>query len=232
MTRNSPSSPRDGTALNRAIARPRGGEILAENQKASWAGTLLFCGGVAFALVNTIAESLYPGYNVRTDALSLLGAVNAPTHLLWNSAVIVLAVTWFLGAFLLFHRARQWLTLNLLPPLGVLLVGLFPIGTVERIHVWSALFVFSVSGIVILLDAHLMRGMFRYLSGALGAVSLICLVLSTLLPIGGRLLGYGGAERIIVYPIILWLVSLGVYLMAPHAPRTGIAFPVDPEIGS
>jgi hypothetical protein len=72
-------------------------------------------------------------------------------------------------------------------------------------------------GVMIVVDAVLLRGPFRYLSAVLGLLSLGCLLLSTLASVGGHLFGYGGAERIIVYPIIIWLMGFGVYLMTPHA---------------
>ena len=56
----------------------------------------------------------------------------------------------------------------------------------------------------------------------LGAVSLVATVLGLFFlewaPVAE--LGEGGIERWIVYPIVLWLVAFGSYLMATPATRS------------
>jgi hypothetical membrane protein len=39
------------------------------------AGALLLSSGIIFVILNTIAESIYPNYNIGTNALSDLGAI-------------------------------------------------------------------------------------------------------------------------------------------------------------
>jgi hypothetical protein len=34
-------------------------------------------------------------------------------------------------------------------------------------------------------------------------------------------IGHGGAERMIVYPVMLWMLALGGYLMAAAPPEAG-----------
>lgn len=41
-------------------------------------GILQLSGGIVFFIFTTVAEALYPGYDIRTNALSDLGALGAP----------------------------------------------------------------------------------------------------------------------------------------------------------
>jgi len=43
----------------------------------------MLAGGIVNIVLNTIAEGIYPNYSLRTNALSDLGALEAPTALLW-----------------------------------------------------------------------------------------------------------------------------------------------------
>lgn len=60
---------------------------------------------------------------------------------------------------------------------------------------------------------------FRYLSAALGVITLVSLLLGEFLVNGGgnlgpvASLGGGGIERWIAYPVVLWLVGFGGYLL-------------------
>lgn len=205
-------------------AAKKAAHLLFQGQPAHWAGSLLFVGGAVVWLVDTIAESLYPNYSVMRDALSTLGDVNAPTRWLWNSATILLGVAWLVGALLLFVRQKPWLwlALNLLPPSGVLLVGLFPAGSVNTIHLVASYVIFTASGVVMVVDALGMGRPFRFFSIILGALSLGGLALSmVVLTATNPPLGAGGEERIILYPLLIWLMSFGGVLMAQPAPLPG-----------
>jgi hypothetical membrane protein len=183
------------------------------------AGASLFVGGATFWLINTIAEARYPGYNLSTDALSELGAVGAPTQWLWNAGLIVLGAGWSC-AMLLFHRGTGRLVLHLVPGVAVLAVAAFPLGSITFVHTAAALTTFVGGGVVAVVDARVLRAPFRYFSLALGIITLVSLFPASILlePI----LGFGGVERLIAYPMIVWTVSFGAYAMAgglDRAPR-------------
>jgi hypothetical membrane protein len=68
--------------------------------------------------------------------------------------------------------------------------------------------------------SQVLRAPFRYFSLALGVITLGSLFPASVLlePV----LGYGGVERLIAYPIVVWAVSFGTYAMAgglDRAPR-------------
>jgi hypothetical membrane protein len=181
----------------------------------AWAGALLFAGASIFWLVNTAAEAAYPAYDIHDDALSLLGSLGAPTAWYWNGALLLLGAFWLAGILLALRgrAGRTWLAMNATPPLLVFVVGLFPLGSIATLHNVGAYGGFLAGGVVMLADARILRGPIRYASALLGAFTLGCLAVFTFLAIPD-LVGYGGGERLVAYPILIWLMSVGGYLMA------------------
>jgi Predicted membrane protein len=177
------------------------------------AGASLFLGAGLFWLVNTVAEASYPGYSVKADALSRLGSIGAPTQGLWDAALLILAASWLVGMTLLFRGSgrRAWLGLNLVPGIAVLLVAIFPAGSIAAVHGVAAYAAFLTSGVVAVADFQFVRSWFRYVSLALGATTLGCLVLGPLL---AQTIGFGGTERLVAYPILGWLMGFGSQVMA------------------
>ncbi|HSK37899.1 MAG TPA: hypothetical protein VLA80_14300, partial [Actinomycetota bacterium] len=95
-------------------------------------------------------------------------------------------------------------------------------------HTLFAFTGFLAGGIAVVLRPRC-HGPFRYLWTLLGTVALGATVLAldafrTWAPMGE--LGEGGLERWIVYPIVLWLVAFGSYLMA--TPPTSAGFGLEP----
>ena len=60
---------------------------------------------------------------------------------------------------------------------------------------------------------------FRYVSAMLGLVSLGSLLLSG--PLSASDLGAGGVERWVAYPVVLWVVAFGGYLLGAASPARG-----------
>jgi len=179
------------------------------------AGVLLCISGITFFIFNHIAESIYPNYSVSKNYLSDLGATGQRTTLLWDPLLFVTGVLWLLGMYFFLRRSgrgKLTLALYILAPFGQITVSLFPENTVLAIHTVGALIAFILGGVSALFTYRLTRSPFRYFSVLLGAVALASLVFFVS---GHDLgLGVGGMERMIVYPMTLWLIMLGGYLMA------------------
>jgi hypothetical membrane protein len=74
---------------------------------------------------------------------------------------------------------------------------------------------FIFSGISALWAYRLTKAPMSYFSLVLGAVNLVAIVLFTAnVPLG---LGVGGIERTIVYPVVIWAIGLGGYLLGSGA---------------
>lgn len=144
--------------------------------------------------------------------------VCSPLHALMNVSFIVLGLTMFFGAVLLYHEFRRsplsatGFTGMALAGLGTLLVGLFPENTVALLHIIGAALPFLVGNVsigVLGLALPLPRW-FKLYSLATSAVTLSALALL----LGGWYLGIGdgGMERIVSYPQTLWLIAFGIYV--------------------
>lgn len=198
--------------------------------QASTAGALLFLvGGVALLGIIT-AEVLYPGYTTLQE-ISDLGAsrppnsvVHQPSATIFNATMVVSgALT--LVATVLVHRSfdRRVVSVPLaLFGLGVLGVGVFP-GNRVPWHGIFALLTFVSGGFAAVLSSRVVTPPFRYLCVAFGGVSLAALASAIFLGAANPLLvlGLGGVERWVVYPLLLWATGFGGYLMGDANRRRG-----------
>jgi len=123
------------------------------------------------------------------------------------------------------HRAlhRKAVTIpTALLGLGVLGVGTFPL-TNPGMHTGFALLAFFSGGIAVLPSARVTPSPFRQLWTILGVVSLVAISLGVFVPGWGPVaaLGEGGIERWNSYPIVLWLVAFGSFLISTAAEERG-----------
>ena len=182
------------------------------------AGALLLSSGIIFVIFNTIAESIYPDYSVRADALSDLGALGHPTTFLWNGQLFVCGVLSLVGMSLIVFRSslsefvpgKSLRILFLLPSFGTLIVSLFPENTILAIHSFGSFTVFVFGAISAIYAFKITKSPFRYFSLILGLISLVAIPLLA----DSSLLGFGGMERLVVYPYTIWGIGFGAYLTA------------------
>ncbi len=186
-------------------------------------GALLSLAGGIILLGIITAEALYPrAYGTGANEISDLGGTEPPNSLVFQPSatifdgsmivvgLLILAASWFV------HRAfgRRSVTMPVaLLGVGALGVGIFP-GNTGTPHALFAMLTFISGGVAALTGSRVTTAPFRYLSVALGAVSLVTLILYMVLgdsnPMAG--LGIGGIERWIVYPTVLWVTAFGGYV--------------------
>lgn len=167
----------------------------------------------------SLSETLYPNYSVHANAISDLAATTALTSPLAETAGLIWGFGWLVGSYLLLRDTgrRGLLALYLLPGVGVLLAIFSPENVDIAIHSVGAILAFVPGAIVLLLSFRLIGSKLRYLALALGLATLLGVSLefgayySSLVQVT---LGPGGTERIIVYPILAWLMLFGGYLSA------------------
>jgi hypothetical membrane protein len=177
-----------------------------------------------------LAEALYPGYSVSGNYISDLGAtcpessawtnvagpcvIQQPTANIFNGSVFLLGVLLVLAAYV-FWRHLGWKVFSVLilvTGIGAMGVGVFP-ETAPLAHEITSDITFIFAAISAIWAYRLTKVPMNYFSVILGLVSLAAMVLFTAGNTVG--LGVGGIERMIVYPVILWAVGFGVYVMAP-----------------
>ncbi len=176
------------------------------------AGTLLFIGAAQFIVGMFLAEATYPGYSISENFISDLGV--GPSASVFNSSVFLLGLTAVVAAYLL-QRAFGQLVVSVffaLAGVGAMGVGIFPesFGT-GLVHTLASLVAFLFGGLSAIIAYKLEKPPLTYLSVVMGMIALLALGLF----LGNYFLGLGkgGMERMIAYPILLWVVGFGGYLM-------------------
>ncbi len=177
------------------------------------AGILFTIGASLFLLLTTAAESIYPKFSLQTNAISDLAAIGTSTTVIEETAILALSICWMLGAFYLFRNTGRR---------GLMILNLIPVNLV--IHSLGTIG-FPLGAVAALLSYRMIRSFFRYLSLALGTLSIFSTII---IFVGWRVvcgtcgyqqglsqaaLGLGGWESMIIYPIIIWLIGFGNYLM-------------------
>jgi hypothetical membrane protein len=170
------------------------------------------------------AEALYPeGYSTSQNAISDLGAteppnsvIEQPSATIFNWTMISAGILILVAAFCLQRGFRRLpvVIFTGLTGLGIVGVGVFP-GNYGSIHGIFALTTFIAGGIAAIVSVTVQRPPASVLSPILGVITLATLALYMIMgdesPLAG--LGLGGMERWVAYPILIWVISFGGYLM-------------------
>lgn len=176
------------------------------------AGALMFIGTAWFLMGIIVSEALFPNYHV-TRMISDLGV--GSTAFIFNSAIFGFGLMLIAAAYLL-HTAginRWFLVLLALTGLGSAGVGIFPENIIVP-HSICAITVFVCGGLCAILGYRVFSRPWSWFSPILGIITLVAVVL-----LGAKVypgLGAGGMERMIAYPLIIWAIGTGAYLMAPE----------------
>jgi hypothetical membrane protein len=182
--------------------------------------------GILFVLAGSVilmgiitAEALYPAIYTTTDnEISDLGATRPPSSIILQPSSTIFNLTMVVSGMLLVvaaygvHRAfaRRFLSVAaMVLGVGVLGVGVFP-GNYGDVHPWFALFAFIGGGLAAIASATVVGAPLRWLSLALGSVALVFLFGSEFFI---DHLGDGGTERWVAYPVVLWMLAFGGYLL-------------------
>ena len=198
---------------------------------------LLLVGALQFLVCMAIVQAYYPCttscYNMLTNAISDLGNTN--TSAIWPLFGYSLAMFGAIGlsgivlSYRVLVRNRAGLigiALLVLGVFGAVGVGVVPENTILSLHSLFALVAFLSSGLGILvlgLTAIPDRRMRMYSAYSIlfGLISVVTLLASILLPQLGLLphwitsgpgFGFGGIERIVAFPPLLWFIITGLLL--------------------
>jgi hypothetical membrane protein len=201
------------------------------NRRLAVAG-VLFVVAAAVVLMGIIsAEALHPGpYTTGGNEISDLGGTRPPDSIVYQPTATIFNLTMFtagllvlVGAALLHLGLGRWMATIPVALLGagVLLVGVFP-GPTGTPHALASMLAFVSGGIAGVLVGTVVAPPFRYLSVALGGIALFALVSYMLFGEAGPLgsLGAGGVERWIAYPVVIWLIGFGGYLLGRSSAET------------
>ncbi|WP_179747422.1 DUF998 domain-containing protein [Natronoarchaeum philippinense] len=207
-------------------SNPSGTPSQFESSSLSVAGSSLVVSGfIAFMGIIT-AEVLHPNYSTRQD-ISDLGStrppnpiIHEPSATIFNSTMLVTGALVLVAAYFLFRAVdrRGFPVALAIFGASIFGVGVFP-GNVTPWHGLFALLTFFTGGITVVLSSRVVSRPFSVLCGLFGGLSLLVLVSVFFygLVVGGphplAFLGSGGIERWVVYPLVLWILAFGGYLL-------------------
>lgn len=186
-------------------------------------GVLYFLAGSLALMGIVTAEALYPaGYTTFNNEISDLGStkppniiIHQPSAIIFNTSMLIVGLL-SLAASIFQHLNFRKLLFTIpivLFSIGLFGVGLFP-GNISPYHGISSLLAFLAGGIAAVLSFKIVSAPFKHLAiifGLIGIATWIIVVFNPalILPI----IGLGGTERWVVYPVMLWITGLGGYLM-------------------
>ncbi|MDE1859985.1 MAG: DUF998 domain-containing protein [Candidatus Micrarchaeota archaeon] len=176
------------------------------------AGALVFIGAAEFLIFMMVSEAIYPDYSIAHDAISALGV--GLTSYIFNLSIILFGALIIVASYLIEKSTKDKLmsTFLFLFGIGTCSVGIFP-GTVRFEHMVAAMTAFVFGGLSAIASYRATKPPFSYISIMLGIVSLFSLFVAPFFHIAS-VIGSGGAERMVVYPILVWALGFGAYLMS------------------
>lgn len=215
------------------IALPARASGKTPDRNRSLAGALLSVTGIGLILSIIINEALYPAarhYSTFANTISDLGGTLPPnSYMVQPNRFIFIATMALAGAFVLFatyllwrvEEGRRFVVALGLMGVGIVGIAVFP-GNVATIHPLFSLLAFMAGSIAAILSRKVLDAPLRYFAVVLGSVALVATVFG-LDPFANRgpqaEIGIGGVERMIAYPVLLWLVLIGAAFMADGAHR-------------
>ena len=175
------------------------------------AGVLFFIAASQLILGVIVAEALYPGYSISTNYISDLGI--GPSSTVFNTSIFFLGLLSLIGIYFLYraYNLKVIIILFTIAALAAMGVGIFTENS-ETMHMIASIVVFLFSGLSAISSYKITKYPFNIIVILLGLTSLLAMILFM-----GNIylgLGVGGMERMIVYPILIWMIGFGGYLIA------------------
>ncbi|MFY9717404.1 MAG: DUF998 domain-containing protein [Thermoplasmata archaeon] len=225
-----------------ASAEPRLGPLV--HRSVHHAAIVWLIAAVQFVVVMGVVELRWTTpYSLSKNVISDLGNtgcgawpnatspyVCSPWHVVFNASIIVLGLLAILGVLLIRSafpdRSSRSIGLGLLvlTGIGAIGVGLSPENVNLQVHSISALLSFAAGNLALIVLGFAMFRDTRWdgyrsytlFSGLIGVIALLLFVAKIYAG-----LGMGGMERLIVAPLLLWLVIVSIHLLrvAAYAPR-------------
>jgi hypothetical membrane protein len=175
------------------------------------AGVLIFIAASQLIFGVIIAEALYPGYSISTNYISDLGI--GPSSTVFNASIFLLGLLAIIGMYF-FQRAFHFPLVTILFAIAALAamgVGIFTENS-GTMHTLASIVLFLFSGLSAIFSYKVTKYPFNIIAILLGLTSLLAMILFM-----GNIylgLGAGGMERMIVYPILIWMIGFGSFLIA------------------
>jgi len=186
------------------------------------AGLLVFVGGVQFVLAVIISEATYSGYSVGKQVMSDLGnwSLDGNYAAIFNVSIILLGILGIVSTYFI-QRAfknRTFTILVALISISAVGVGVVAENVFLPVHDIFALVLWVSAALAAFMSYKFEKSPLSYVSVVLGAVIVVAVFFFSLTDVHFGL-GLGGLQRMINYPILLWLIGFGAYLIGDSNDR-------------
>ena len=225
---------RNNGQSTKTITLPEEGRAKPPERYRSIAGALLSTAGIGLILSIIINEALYPAarhYSTFANTISDLGGtlppnsyMVQPNRIIFIGTMAVAGTLVLIATYLLWQveeRRRFVVALGLMG-VGIVGIAVFP-GNVATIHPLFSLLAFVAGSAAAILSRKVVDAPMRYFAVGLGSIAFLATVfgLDSFANWGPQAeIGIGGVERLIAYPVLLWLVLIGTTFMAGGAHKT------------
>lgn len=197
-------------------------EMINAEFRSKLAGVLFLVAWAQSIYFTTVAEGLYPNYNLQTNLVSDLG-VQSQSALPWSASVFVTGALVIVASLVLSDygkRHRLLLVTFVLTGVGLIGLAAFNENAFHDVHLILSFIAFAFAGISSLLACFgPVKGLFRYVSVIFGGMMLVGVVILYagffFVPVASVFfaLGQGFAERIVLLPVSIWFIAFGAYLI-------------------
>jgi hypothetical membrane protein len=200
----------------------RGSLFKPEHDHYKFAGTLMIVACIQYLIAINISESMFPGYSIAINSLNDLGGsvpMVEPSAIIFNISSIILGILLLISVYLILKSGgcRLFSSCLAIFSISIILLGIFTVQTTS-IHGTLASIAFLFGSLALLFSYRLgINIQMTIISIVLGLIALITFISLLIFGMGntnpiGLYFGNGGYERLIMYPIILYLTALGGYL--------------------
>lgn len=200
------------------------------------AGVALLTAAVVLFMGILLAEVTYPGYSISGQAISALGHHYLVPAVLFDTSSVLFGCLVVYAAVQIFRCISKMLgSVLAISGVGAFVVGTFNAGTIFAVHGTGALAAFVLGAAAVAISSVVIfASPIRYFVMGLALISFAGMVLFGLgyAEGTGRYfgLGLGGAERLVVYPLVLWGLATGGYLVRLDSRATSMAGPDEPTV--
>ena len=189
-------------------------------------GLVLFALAAQLMTVSVLAASIAPGSDFAGGAIGDLGVIGE-TAAVFNASLVAAGALNLVGGYLFYRSHGERWILALFAVTGVCAAGAGTVGTgvvpfdtggLHGLFALAAVLGFNLEAIA---SGTRVAGPMRAISVLAGLVGIALVVAMAIADPGNPAvfgpIGHGGAERVLVYPPMLWLLAFGGYLMAEPA---------------
>jgi hypothetical membrane protein len=184
------------------------------------AGLLFVVAVVQYVLAVVISEAVYSGYSAGQQMLSELGdwSLAGNNAAIFNGSALLWGIFLIAGAYFIqqIFKNRVFSSLLAISGVGAVVSAVVSLNISFEVHGMFGMVAFVFGAAAAIMSYKFVKSPLSCVSVILGAVTLLATVLFMLGQGDSAFylgLGVGGVERFVVYPLLLWMLGFGAYLI-------------------